>query len=85
MVSLPPGNHSFRVLVGEPSCPSLIEYGQTVYKKRRDLQLKADYMALNMKKFKPLQLTPRNEKVREESLMTGKSKMEDQALFQNKR
>ena len=42
-------------------------------------------MALNMKKFKPLYLMPGKEKVREESFMTGKIKVEDQALFHNQR
>ena len=40
---------------------------------------------LNMKKVKPLQIMPRKEKVREESFMTRKIKVEDQAPFQNKR
>ena len=36
---------------------------------------------LNMKKVKPLQLMSRKEKVKEESFMTGKTKVEDQDLF----
>ena len=42
-------------------------------------------MALNLKKVKPLYLMPRKEKVREESFMTRKTKVEDLVLFQNKR
>ena len=42
-------------------------------------------MELNMKKMKPLHLTLRKEKVREESFMTGKIKVKYQALFGNVR
>ena len=41
-------------------------------------------MAVNMKKVKPLQLTPRKEKVREESFMARKTKVKDQARLENK-
>jgi hypothetical protein len=31
------GSHSFRVLVGDPNCPSLIGYGHIVLRRRPDL------------------------------------------------
>ena len=85
MVSLLLGNYSSRVLVGDPSCPSLIDCGQIVDKKRLDLQLKADCMALNSEKIKPLHIMLRREKLREESIMARKTKVKYQVPFQNKR
>ena len=85
MVSLLPGNHSSRVLVGNSSCPSLIDYGHIVHKKRLDLQVEANCMALNTMKIRPLHLMSRREKVREENIMVRKTKEKDQVPFQNKR
>ena len=85
MVSSPPGNHSFRVLVGDPNFPSLIDYGQTLHKKRLDLNLEAYCMELNMKKTIPLHIMPRREKVREEIFMEEKTKVKYQVPIQNKR
>ena len=42
-------------------------------------------MAPNMKRIKPLHVTPRKEKIREENFMTENTKVEDQALLWNKR
>ena len=85
MVSPPPGNHSFRVLVGDPNFPSLINCGHNLHKKRLYLKLEAYCMALNMKKTMPLHLMPRREKVREESFMEEKEKLKYQVPIQNKR
>ena len=79
------GNHSFRALVGDPNFPNLIDYGQIVHKKKLDLQLEADCMALCTKKIKPLHLMSRREKVREECVMAKKTKVKDHVAFQNKR
>ena len=65
MVSPPPENHSFKVLVGDPNFPSLIDCGQTLHKKRLDLKQEAYCMQLNMKKTMPLHIMPIREKVRE--------------------
>jgi hypothetical protein len=43
------GIHSFKVSVGDPNCPSLIVYGQTVLKRRPDLQLEACNVPIMMK------------------------------------
>ena len=85
MVSPPPGNHSFRVLVADPNFPSLIDCGQTLHKKRLDLKLEAYCMELNMKKTLPLNLMPIREKVREESFMEENTKVKYQVPIQNKR
>ena len=45
-------NHSFRVFVGHPDCPSLTNYGQILHKKKLELQLEVGCMVLNMKKVK---------------------------------
>ena len=79
------GNHSFRALVGDPNCPSLINYGQIVNKKKLDLQLEASYMALNMKKAKPLQHMLEEEKVSEGRFKAEKIKVEDQLQLRKRR
>ena len=59
MVYLLNGNHSFKVLVGDPNCPSLTDYGLISLKKRQDLQQEEE---LSLKKIKLSPLMPRKEK-----------------------
>ena len=79
------GNHLFRVLVGNPNCPSLIDYGQIVHKKKLVLQLEASYMATNMKKSNPFQHMLRKEKVKEGRIKVERIKVEVQVQFKNRR
>ena len=58
MVFLFIGSHSFRVLVGDPNCPSLTDYGLIALKRIRDLQLEG---VLSLKKIKLSQLMPGKE------------------------
>ena len=63
--------------MGDPNCPSLISYGKIVHKKKLDLQLEASYMALNMKKSKPLQHMLRKERIRAGRIKAEKIKVKD--------
>ena len=85
MVSPPPGSHSFKVLVGDPNFPILINCGHTLHKKRLDLKLDEYCMELNVNKTMPLHLMKRREKVREENFMEDKTKVKYQVPIQNKR
>ena len=73
MVYLLIGNRSFRVLVGDPNCPSLIDYGLIALKKRQDLQQEEE---LSLKKIKLLHLMPGREKEETKEDSKGKTKEE---------
>ena len=77
MVYLLIGSHSFKVLVGDPNCPSLTDYGLIALKKRQDLQQEEE---LSLKKIKLSHLMPGREK--EETKEDSKSETEEEAPVQ---
>jgi hypothetical protein len=78
------GIHSFKVSVGDPNCPSLIIYGQTVLKRRPDLQLEACNVPIMMK-IKPLPPVQGKEKENEDVLIKPLKEGSKHQLLSTKR